>query len=737
MTYFAKSRDENGIQPTNREHLTAVAELAQRFGGEIGLPVCAWICGLLHDFGKYSRAFQKVLDGTASGIDHAVCAAVFLCAVVCPRSPSYRIVATVTMAHHSLLRSYDAIRPELSDLFHGRGSRLCSTGKQAALFGQTEYAAAWQAFLQDFPGFQFRALEKFPAGLQEETMLRTRLLFSCLVDADYTVSSGQALPPPDLLTPGPLLQRLYRHMEKLRSSSRADGALNHLRDQVFRLCGDAGDAAPGLFTLTAPTGVGKTLALLHFALRHCARYGKRRIILVLPFLTLTEQSQRVYSPLFPHILADHSQSRLSEEDRELAARWDAPFIITTSVRFFESLFCCHPGDCRKLHNIADSVILFDEAQSLPADLAAPTMKAAAALCRNYGCTMVFSTATQPDFAALPGLTGWDPREILPDTGQYYAVLRRTQVDWRLNVPTPLSRIAAEMARQGSVCAIVNLRRHARQLYEALCQSCPPDAQDSLFYLTADLCPAHRSAVIETIQARLQAHKPCRLVATQCMEAGVDLDFQAIYRALAPLEAIIQAAGRCNRNGNVPGGGRVTVFLPEDSGRLYPGESYQRGAEIVKLLWASGNLDIHDPESIAAYYRRLFSATQEKPALTAVIRSEDYAGVEQAYKLIRNHGVQVIVPYERKAQLFRAIARRARAEGLTAGLLRDAAPITVSCYDEELVRLHCEPVYPHRRPGDFPCGSDVYLLAAGHEGCYRGDIGFRPEDVKADDGLFLF
>lgn len=737
MTYFAKSRDENGVQLTNREHLTTVAELAQRFGVEIGMPVCAWISGLLHDFGKYSQAFQNVLDGTASGIDHAVCAAAFLCAAVCPRSPSYRIVAEVTMAHHSLLQSYDAIRPELTELFQGRGSRLCSTGKQAALFGQTEYATAWQGFLQDFPDFQFKALEKFSDGLQEETMLRTRLLFSCLVDADYTASSGQALPPPAPLAPEALLQRLYSQMEKLRSNSRADGALNRLRDQVFQLCGDAGDSAPGLFTLTAPTGVGKTLALLHFALRHCAKYGKRRIILVLPFLTLTEQSQRVYSPLVPHILADHSQSRLSEEQRELATRWDAPFIITTSVRFFESLFCCHPGDCRKLHNIADSVILFDEAQSLPADLAAATMKAAAALCRSYGCTMVFSTATQPDFAALPNLTGWNPREILPDIGQYYAALRRTQVDWRLKIPTPLSQIAAEMGRQGSVCAIVNLRRHARQLYEALCQSCPPDERDSLFYLTTDLCPAHRMAVIETIQARLRAHQPCRLVATQCIEAGVDLDFQAMYRALAPLEAIIQAAGRCNRNGNVPGGGLVTVFLPEDSGRLYPGDSYQRGAEIVKLLWASGNLDIHDPEIIAAYYRRLFSATQEKPALTTAICSEDYAGVEQAYKLIQNHGVQVIVPYEGKAQLFQTIAQRARAEGLTAGLLRDAAPIMVSCYNEELVCLHGEPVYPHRRSGDFPCGSDVYLLATGHEGCYRADIGFSPEDLKPDDGLFLF
>lgn len=179
-------------------------------------------------------------------------------------------------------------------------------------------------------------------------------------------------------------------------------------------------------------------------------------------------------------MADHSQSRLSEEQQELAARWDAPFLITTSVRFFEGLFSCRPKDCRKLHNIAQSVILFDESQSLPADLAATTVQTAGTLCREYGCTVVLSTATQPDFSALPGMETWHAREILPDAGRYYAAMRRTRVVWRLDRATSLPELAKEMAEQTSVCAIVNLRRHARQLFDALRAARPEEEQDSLF-----------------------------------------------------------------------------------------------------------------------------------------------------------------------------------------------------------------------------------------------------------------
>lgn len=735
MVYYAKSPNEGGNQVTNQIHLREVSALARQFGSEIYMPSSAWIAGLLHDFGKYSQTFQDVLRGTAANIDHAICAAVYLfCAGKARKDPSYRLVAAVTAAHHSVLRSYKALEPELRELALGSGPGICGSGKKAALIGPAEYQAAYHAFTHDFPDFKFPPTEKFPNDSPDERMLRHRLLFSCLVDADYTASSGKLLPTGEDLESDRLLSRLNAHMEELRAASGSDKRLNSVRDEVFRRCGNAGELPPGLFTLTAPTGVGKTMSLLHFALRHCATHGMRRIILVLPFLTLTEQSQREYEKLVPHILADHSQSRLSEEQRELAARWDAPFIITTSVRFFEGLFSSHPKDCRKLHNIAQSVILFDEAQSLPADLAAATMRAAAALCEAYGCTMVFSTATQPDFSALPELTDWQPREILPDGERYYAALRRTRVCWKLDRPTPLAEIAEEMSGQNSVCAIVNLRRHAVQLFHALKNACSKEEQDSLFFLTTDLCPAHRSAVIDTIRERLRQHLPCRVVSTQCIEAGVDLDFQSMYRALAPLEAIIQAAGRCNRNGTAPGGGVVTVFIPEDERNIYPGDAYRRGAEIVKLLWSDGVLDIHDPEMIAEYYRRLFHDIKDKKKLTEAIAAEDYATVEQEYKLIKKQGVQVVVPYDQA--LFQTIRQQAEAEGVTPALIKAAAPITVSSFHEELVRQHCEQIPWRRRGAETPTQSDFYLLTTGHERCYQPDMGLQVAAPDIGDDTYM-
>lgn len=735
MIYYAKSADEQGNRLTNQTHLREVADLAQSYGTEVNMPETARFSGLLHDFGKYSQSFQRVLQGTAANIDHAICAAAYLYyRKKVEKKAAYQRMATVMAAHHSALRAYEAMKPELREIVSGEGMGICGTGKRAALLGRVEYHAAESAFLQDFPDFCFRARENFPNDSQGEKMLRIRMLFSCLVDADYTVSSRQEIPESEELRPAQLLGTLYDHMERIRRGSSSEKGLNQVRDQVFQLCGEAGQKPPGLFTLTAPTGVGKTLALLHFALRHCAAHGKRRIILVLPFLTLTEQSQREYKKMGLQILEDHSQSRLSEEERKLATRWDSPFIITTSVRFFESLFASHPKDCRKLHNIAQSVILFDEAQSLPTDLVAATAEATAALCKDYGCTVVFSTATQPDFSAHPELKDWHSEEILPGAKQYYAALRRTRVHWRLERTTPLEDIAREMAPKKSVCAIVNLRRHAVRLYEALKRECREEEKDSLFFLTTDLCPAHRSEIIDTIKARLQAHLPCRVVATQCIEAGVDLDFQDMYRALAPLEAIIQAAGRCNRNGTAPGGGVVTVFIPEDDRNIYPGAAYQRGAVTVKHMWADDMLDIHDPETIAEYYRRLFRDIKDKKELRKAIAAEDYATVEQEYKLIKKQGVQVIIPYDQA--LFKNIRQQAETEGVTPALIKAAAPITVSSFHEELVRQHCEQIPWRRRGAGAPEKSDFYLLTTGHEGRYQPDMGLQLATPDIGDNMYL-
>ena len=284
----------------------------------------------------------------------------------------------------------------------------------------------------------------------------------------------------------------------------------------------------------------------------------------------------------------------------------------------------------------------------------------------------------------------------------------------------LEDIAEEMAGEENVCTIVNLRKHARKLYHSLVSRCP---EEGCFFLTTDLCPAHRSIVLEEVRFRLKEGLPCRLVATQCIEAGVDLDFAVLYRALAPLEAIIQAAGRCNRNGNAQGNGRVTVFIPEED-RLYPEEWYQIAADVVRVQAAERDIDIHNPEDIDRYYRRLFSMEKgkRKKKLTKAIEKRDYAEVDRQYRLIDDQGVRVIVPYEREEKLFKKIQKRVYEEGITPELMKLAAPITVSCFDREQVEHYAERLcYPMKR-GLGPRESDHYILRAQMQDCYDSKKG---------------
>ena len=564
-----------------------------------------------------------------------------------------------------------------------------------------------------------------------------RLLFSCLVDADYTASArNDNSAYLDHAEDGcfdaqALLEKLYAYCGGIRQASTADKTLNRYRDQVFEQCGKMGDAPEGLYTLTAPTGTGKTLALLHFALRHCLKHGKKRIIIVLPFLTLAEQNADTYSKIIPNVLVDHSQSDLPEKARELAARWSAPVIITTSVRFFEALFSDRPAVCRKLHNLAGSVVVFDEAHSLPANLASATLRAVNELCSRYHTTLVFSTATQPDFATRKDLN-WLPREILPEYRKLFETLKRVDIEWQIGNETPLETIAAEMAGCAQVCAIVNLRRHARQIVAALARLCP---EDTVFFLTTDLCPAHRSRQVEIIRHRLKQKLPCRVVATQCIEAGVDLDFETLYRALAPLDAIVQAAGRCNRNG-CDSMGRVIVFRPEDSRMPYPDDWYNNAAVTVQEMHPP--FSIHDPENIQEYYRRLFDGTADKPELTRAIASRSFAETAAQYKLISNAGAQVIVPYAADRELYNQIAEQLRGQGVTGALLKQAVPITLTCFAKDL-SMYAEDI-PFARRGREPfagktAGSNIYLLLPQYEDLYSERLGLHFPLEERFDSIF--
>ena len=739
--YYAKSNP----LILNKDHLAEVGKLAERYGEEIGRKEEGGVAGRLHDFGKYSDRFQGVLLGTHHGIDHAIGGAVYLYLRKNRARIRYTSVIESILGHHDGLRSMG----ELNERWQAENYAACLTQKEPALSTKEEYLNAAKAFgTYHFPKFSAPELPGPAFDYPVEAMLDTRMLFSCLVDADYTISALEKNPEylkesvGQMLDAEASLRTLFQHMDELRKSSTAKESLNRLREQVFTTCGDMGERCePGLFRLTAPTGVGKTMAMLHFALRHCQTHGLRRIIVVLPFLTLAEQTEEEYKKLIPSLLVDHSQKELPEEARELAARWDAPLVITTSVRFFESLFSDRPTTCRKLHHIANSVVLFDEAQSLPAQLAPATLRAVHRLCERYHCTMLFSTATQPEFGALPPLqkgnkSVWEPIELLPDHADLYHQMHRVNAVWCLEKDTPLADIAEEMAQQSSVCAIVNLRRHARTLFQQLSEACGGE-KESLFLLSTDLCPAHRLEVVETIKKRLKQGRPCRVVATQCIEAGVDLDFDAMYRALAPLEAIIQAAGRCNRNGRLPNGGQLTVFIPDEVGNLYPGGEYERAANVVKDLWykTRRGLDLDDPALIAEYYALLFAGSKEDPALKQALTQKNYPAVREAYQLIRQQGIQVIVPWG-KPENFQAIAKEALDHGLSGELLRKAAPITVSCFERDWVEQHATPLYYINRRYGQKTESGYYVLNTGHEACYDNVIGLNVQ-CETSEVYFLY
>ena len=363
---------------------------------------------------------------------------------------------------------------------------------------------------------------------------------------------------------------------------------------------------PGLFSLNVPTGGGKTLASLAFALDHALAHGLRRVIYVIPYTSIVEQTAEVFRKALGDeeaILEHHSSFDWdgvtdpgeSERIRLAAQNWDRPVIVTTAVQFLESLYANRPSRCRKLHNIAQSVVVMDEAQTLPLRLLRPSLKAVNELARGYGASVVLCTATQPAFrvedgfgeAALEGV-----RELAPDPPALHAALRRVRV--RDAGVIHDAALTARLRDAEQVLVIVNTRAHARALFEAVRDT--PGAA----HLTTSMTAAHRRAVLDDIRGRLKRSEPVRLIATSLIEAGVDVDFPQVWRALAGIDSIAQAAGRCNREGELDGSGEVFVFRPE--GREPPRDQAKFAEEAGHVL-----ARFDDPlslEAVNTYFREV-------------------------------------------------------------------------------------------------------------------------------------
>ncbi len=498
------------------------------------------------------------------------------------------------------------------------------------------------------------------------------MIFSVLVDADFLDTERFFDVEKSDLRAGALrLEDMKAQLDEYLLAKTRDASptpLNQLRHRVLNECRAAALQPPGLFSLTVPTGGGKTLSAMSFALDHAVRYGLDRVIVVIPFTSIIEQNAQVYREVFGDeaVIEHHSTARVETDGApeiptrsSLAAEnWDAPLVVTTSVQFFESLFANKPGRCRKLHNIARSVVILDEVQTLPAKLLSTIVDGLGALARNYGASIVLSTATQPALRRRPdfplGLTG--VREIISDPASLFAATAsRTRVSWPADPQTPISweSLADRLADEPSVLCVVHRRDDAQRLTGLLDERV---GDEKTIHLSATMCAEHRLEKIREIRTFLQGGAAVRVVSTQLVEAGVDLDFPVVYRALGGLDSIAQAGGRCNREGRLAGG-RVEVFVAMS---VPPMGIPVKALEVTKgLLAARGALDIHDPALYDEYFKRLYNLTdhdakdiQKKRAKLA------FKDVAAAFRMIEDDWSEsVIVPYGRAAQLLADLDRR--------------------------------------------------------------------------------
>ena len=692
---FAHSRNPQGERHELLEHLRAVARLAERFAGPLRAPEAGRWLGLWHDLGKISPAFQSYLLASEAGHRPP------------GRSPDHKGAGTlqatrqlgplglIVQGHHGELAALPTLKAWLSD-------------SQRTAAAEEALRAACAQWPEVVPPATIPLPQEI-VGQRLGAELFMRLLYSALVDADYTDTERHfhGLPaeheqPPDMAE---LWRRFERNQSRL-TGQRAD-VVSQVRDAIYRDCMAAAEGEPGLYRLRVPTGGGKTRSALAFALRHALRHGMERIIVAIPFISITEQTAAVYREIFettagaPVVLEHHSAAQTkpsgeADDDwaRLTAENWDDPIIVTTTVQLFDSLFANRPQAVRKLHRLANSVIILDEVQALPPGRLAPILDALTQFTRHYHTTVVLSTATQPAFEAVPAFRDLRATEIVSEPVRYFAALERVQYDWRLDVPLSWEQVAALMAEQEQALAIVNTKRDALSLYEAV-QTHDPDA----LHLSAGMCGQHRHETLAEIHDRLAGHRPCHVVATQVVEAGVDLDFPLVLRANGPLDAIIQAAGRCNREGHLARG-QVIVYEPE-GGTLPPG-TYRTATNLARVVLGAGDLNPNSPQAADRYFGLLFgTVSTDRDNVQACRERLDFPETARLFKLIDDDTVGVVVRYgsaEQQQQLDDTADRLQHHWGNPRLLLRALQPYMVNLRRQQAERLHQQGLVHEILPG---------------------------------------
>lgn len=682
---IAHITDDHRIQ-TIEDHLNGTAERAQRFADAFQAGEYGYCIGKLHDAGKYSKEFQNHILNGGPKVDHSTAGAQAI--LHTSETGVGLIVAYCAAGHHAGL-------PD--------GGSRADSRDEATLFARMkrtvpDYTPFYQAV--NLPAIlpksapPIRMLGK--GGFTAAFLIR--MLFSCLVDADFldteTFVSGGTVSRGGMDAIPVLLEKLLKHLAKFGSPT---SAINEKRTQILNTCLKKATQPKGLYTLTVPTGGGKTLSSLAFALKHAANHGMNRVIYAIPYTSIIEQNASVFRNILgsQNVLEHHSnftfpdckeeQETKEQEKLKLAAEnWDAPLIVTTNVQFFESLFANKSSRCRKLHNIANSVIIFDEAQMIPREYLLPCIRAISELVWNYGCTVVLCSATQPALQALfpPEIQCAEICENVPETYQFF---RRTTIVQAGEMDD--ASLAESINAQKQALCIVNTKQHAQNLYALL-------EPNGAFHLSTMMTPFHRKEKLEQIRERLKNGEPCRVVSTSLIEAGVDVDFPIVYREEAGLDSEIQAAGRCNReNKHSAQESRVIIFSPEEKYRGHLMPSVQLPVDLTRSI-ARKYTDISSPESIRCYFETMYHVSGEQLDQKRIVEALEqgasnnfsfpFAEVAKKFRLIETDTKPIFIPVWPAAQ---ALLQKLRAGERNRELFREAGLYCVNAYLSQFESLY--------------------------------------------------
>lgn len=708
-TYYAHSAENLPYEhwQTMESHACNVGGMAAGFAAYFGAQEIARATGLLHDVGKYSPLFDKRLHGDPKRVDHSTAGAKI--AVERWGVRLGKMMAFCIAGHHAGLANgagagdgRSTLQQRLDWQFGADIPKLDEVWRQEIDLPETLPAPSVKPDAGDYPHFTCAFF--------------IRMLYSCLVDADFldteafyakleqreTVRGGH----PDLETLRPVFfdfinafRRRAAQAPKETEEQQRNAALNRLRGEILDYAVAQAQQDTGLFSLTVPTGGGKTFTSMAFALEHAKRHNMRRVIYVIPFTSIIEQNAAEFRKAFGElgeqaVLEHHStfddgklQNEATKDKLRLASEnWDAPIVVTTAVQFFESLFADRSSRCRKLHNIAGSVIILDEAQMLPLNLLLPIMQAIKELAQNYHCSVVMCTATQPAVQAENGFyRGFENvREIAPKPTALFDKLRRTTVQ-HIGTQTDAD-LLAKLAEHPQMLVIVNNRRHARSLYDQA------KHLDGTFHLTTLMCAKHRSQKLDEIRGRLKKGEPCRVIATSLIEAGVDVDFPLVMRAEAGLDSVAQAAGRCNREGKRPSENSfVWIFAPEDKWKAPPELAAQ--AAVMRLTADEFSDDLLSTQAVAAYFAELYQLKGSELDNKKILKMHNdtrqsldfpFQTIADKFRMIESHMQPVIIPFDNEAENLISSLHYADHIG---GLLRKLQPYTVQIPEKALAALY--------------------------------------------------